>query len=97
MSKSFFDFGNKQVNDEIKKEQQKAKDEKKENMEDMVCKYKNMSKGDLMSNFFSEAQKQKQNGTLDVAKLEKTIDGMGSYLTAEQKKNIKELLNKIRW
>lgn len=97
MSKSFFNFGDEEVEDEKPNIKNDEGSGSKENIEDMVGKYKNMSKGDLMSTFFQEAQKQKQNGTLDVGKLEKTIDGMGSYLTAEQKKNIKELLNKIKW
>jgi len=99
MSRSFFNFGDKEVKEEKKKEESKTvetEEQNKENIEEMVGKYKNMSKGDLMSSFFQEAQKQKANGTLDVPKLEKAIDNMGSYLNAEQKKNIKELLNKIK-
>ncbi|MDD4816116.1 MAG: hypothetical protein PHQ62_03170 [Clostridia bacterium] len=102
MSKSFFDYGDTKVKEDSNSKHQKqdnaqkSSDDNNKNIEDMVGKYKNMSKNDLMSSFFQEAQKQKQNGTLDVAKLEKAIDNMGSYLSAEQKKNIKELLNKIK-
>lgn len=66
------------------------------NIEDTINRYKDMSQDDLMSNLLNEVSKQKQQGTFDVAKLENAISSFSSFLTPQQQKNMKELLNKIK-
>jgi hypothetical protein len=66
------------------------------NIEDTINYYKDMSQDDLMANLLSEVAKQKQQGTFDVEKLEKAISSFSSFLTPEQQKNMRELLNKIK-
>lgn len=111
MSRSLFEFGDKKIQPEPKAEnqnfqqrtQQSANNQagnsnppNQKEMQDMMNKYSKMPRNDLMKNLFQEVQRQKQNGTFDIKKLEKTIDGLGSFLTPEQKKNIKELLNQVK-
>ena len=65
-------------------------------MAEAVNKYSQMSQPELMQNLLFEVQKQKQNGTFDIQKLENTLSSLDAFLTPQQKKNIKELLNQIQ-
>lgn len=107
MNRSFFEFGNEKMEQPKQTFQQSTENlsqnqstnsnpANQKEMEDMVNKFSKMPQNDLMKNLFQEVQKQKRNGTFDVKKLENTIDSLGSFLTPQQKKNIKELLNQVK-
>lgn len=58
--------------------------------------FKNMDRNQLIATLCSEINKQKINGTFNPSKLENAIDNMGNYLTEEQKRNMKEMLNNFK-
>lgn len=65
------------------------------NFEEQIKHYQSMPREDLLATFYQEVAKQKQNGTFDLKKLESTLSSLDAFLSPEQKKNIKELLNQI--
>ena len=105
MSKSFYDFSkekrysnqaNEQNFGQGFKNQTSKNQSTYDNISDAVNKYSQMSQDELMQNLLFEVQKQKQNGTFDVNRLENAVDSLGAYLTPQQKKNIKEILNSLK-
>ena len=67
-----------------------------QNFEEQIKQFQAMPKDELLKTFYNEVAKQKQNGTFDIKKLEATLSSLDAFLTPEQKKNIKELLNQIQ-
>lgn len=65
------------------------------NFEEQIKHFQSMQRDELLSTFYTEVAKQKQNGTFDLQKLETTLSSLDAFLSPEQKKNIKELLSKI--
>lgn len=62
---------------------------------EMLNKYKNMDKNQLLSQLYSEVNRQKANGTFDPKKLEQAVDKMGSYLSPQQRQNIKSMIKSL--
>ena len=77
-------------------EQNSESESKKDELEGTINKYKDMSQSELLSNLFSEVNKQKQQGTFDIEKIENAISGLSSYLTPEQQNNMREMLRKFK-
>lgn len=67
-----------------------------ENLEKQIKHFESMPREDLLKTLHEEVAKQKQNGTFDIQKLENTLSSLDAFLTPQQKKNIKELLNQIQ-
>lgn len=66
-----------------------------QNLQKQIEEFQSMPRENLLKTFYQEVEKQKQNGTFDIQKLENTLSSLDAFLTPEQKKNIKELLNQI--
>lgn len=100
MKKSLFEFAQNNPSriDETKKPEppKMQKLENKEDLENILNKYQNMPREDLLNQLHKEVLTQKQNGTFDIAKLENTLNSLDAFLSTEQKNNIKELLNQIK-
>ncbi|MDD2227567.1 MAG: hypothetical protein PHH71_03200 [Clostridia bacterium] len=77
-------------------EQDSDFESKKSEIEETINKYQDMSQSELLSNLFSEVNKQKQQGTFDIEKIENAISGLGAYLTTEQQNNMREMLKKFK-
>ena len=67
-----------------------------QNFEQQIKHFESMPREDLLKTLHHEVAKQKQNGTFDIQKLESTLSSLDAFLTPQQKKNIKELLNQIQ-
>ena len=93
MKKSLSDFANSPLKEVPKAPQIPPQEQEK--IEDLVGKYQNMPRDELMQNFYAEVAKQKANGTFNLANLEQSIDSLDAFLNPEQKKNIKELLKNL--
>ena len=93
MKKSLSDFANSPLKEEPKTP--KIPPQEQEKIEDIVGKYQNMPRDELMQNFYAEVAKQKANGTFNLNALEASIDSLDAFLNPEQKKNIKELLKNL--
>ena len=93
MKKSLSDFANSPLKEESKTP--KIPPQEQEKIEDIVGKYQNMPRDELMQNFYAEVAKQKTNGTFNLNALEASIDSLDAFLNPEQKKNIKELLKNL--
>lgn len=100
MSKSFYDFSKnhkvQQKPDQLAQKIRNISQESQQNLNDAVNFYGQMSQDDLMKNLVMEVNKQKQNGTFDAQKLENAVDSLGLFLTPQQKKNIKEIINQLK-
>jgi len=65
--------------------------EKANEYQDILNKYKNMSQNDLMSNLFKEASKLKKEGKLD----EKTLNSLKTNLSPFLNENQQEMLSSL--
>ena len=73
-----------------------SKDQEKVNeYENIINKYKNMDQSDLMANLFSEASKLKQEGKLDSNTLQNLKSTLSPFLNPEQQEMLNKLVNAI--
>ncbi len=87
------------------KEHNKAVDENKKIIEDnqqkaneyqhILDKYKDMDNNQLMSNLFSEASKLKREGKLDANQLNSLKSTIAPFLNSEQQEMLNSLINAI--
>ena len=63
--------------------------------QDIINKYKNMNSSELMSNLFSEATKLKQQGKLDANTLNNLKSTLTPFLNSEQQEMLNSLINAI--
>jgi len=74
----------------------KSHDQEKVNeYENIINKYKNMNQNDLMANLFSEASKLKQEGKLDSSTLNNLKSTLSPFLNPEQQEMLNNLVNAI--
>ena len=74
----------------INENQEKAND-----YQSIIDKYKNMNQNDLMNNLFSEASKLKQEGKLDSNSLNSMKDMITPFLNDDQKTMLNSIIDKI--
>ena len=74
----------------INENQEKAND-----YQSIIDKYKNMNQGELMNNLFIEANKLKQEGKLDSNSLDSMKNMISPFLNDEQKNMLNSLISKI--
>ncbi|MBR1987598.1 MAG: hypothetical protein IKA36_01020 [Clostridia bacterium] len=74
----------------INENQEKAND-----YQSIIDKYKNMNQNDLMNNLFSEASKLKQEGKLDSNSLNSMKDMIAPFLNNDQKTMLNSIIDKI--
>lgn len=91
MGKNLFDFGDKDLEEEIIEKTEKLDRETKENIENMHEKYKDFSEQDL----FEELRKQQQSGDIDTNKLSRVIENLDPFLSDSQKNFLKNTINKL--
>ena len=73
-----------------------SKDQEKVNeYENIINKYKNMNQNDLMFNLFNEANKLKKEGRLDTATLNNLKSTLSPFLNSEQQEMLNNLVNAI--
>lgn len=88
--KSFAQENKKEAEKIISENQEKANE-----YQDIINKYKNMNQNDLMSNLFSEATKLKQQGKLDSSTLNNLKSTLSPFLNSEQQEMLNNLVNAI--
>lgn len=66
------------------------------NLQETLSKYQNLSQEELMSELFKEANKLKQNGTLNENNLNILQSTLSPMLNKEQNQQLKNILNKIK-
>lgn len=59
--------------------------------------YSNMSSEDLNSELLKEVGRQKMAGTFDYGRLERAVESLKDSLSEENYKNIKRLLEGLKW
>ncbi|MBQ9795441.1 MAG: hypothetical protein IJW36_00570 [Clostridia bacterium] len=69
--------------------------EKVNDYQDILNKYKNMNQNDLMNNLFSEASKLKKEGKLDANTLSNLKSTLSPFLNSEQQEMLNSLVNAI--
>ena len=69
--------------------------EKVDEYQDILNRYKNMDNNELMSNLFKEATKLKQQGKLDNSTLSNLKSTLSPFLNAEQQEMLNSLVNAI--
>ena len=69
--------------------------EKVNQYEDIINKYKNMNNNELMQNLFTEASKLKQQGKLDNSSLNNLKTTIAPFLNREQKEMLNNLISAI--
>ena len=89
MAKNLFDYAG-----EVKDE--KVETTSEEFIKDKVEKYSKMSQGEMLSTLLREVENAKAQGTFDYSKISSSLELIDQYLTPEQKKNLENLLGKIR-
>ena len=77
--------------EKIKKENPKQV----QNLEELMEKYKGLSKQELMQEFLKESKKQKQNGELDKNKIENIKKTLTPFLDNNQQQNLQNLMDLI--
>ena len=77
--------------EKIKKENPKQV----QNVEDLMEKYKGLSKQELMQEFLKESKKQKQSGELDKNKIENIKKTLTPFLDNNQQQNLQNLMDLI--
>ncbi len=84
-----------------KETQQKAEkilndnQQKVDEYQDILNKYKNMDQNDLMTNLFSEASKLKKEGKLDAGTLNNLKSTLSPFLNSNQQEMLNNLVNAI--
>jgi len=91
MPRDFKSFSNKTEKENILKNH----NEKVEEYNDILNKYKNMDNSELMQNLFSEASKLKQQGKLDSNTLNNLQSTLSPFLNSDQKEMLTNLVNAI--
>jgi len=91
MPRDFKSFSNKTEKENILKNN----NEKVEEYNDILNKYKNMDNSELMQNLFSEASKLKQQGKLDSNTLNNLQSTLNPFLNSDQKEMLTNLVNAI--
>jgi len=91
MPRDFKSFSNKTEKENILKNN----NEKVEEYNDILNKYKNMDNSELMQNLFSEASKLKQQGKLDSNTLNNLQSTLSPFLNSDQKEMLTNLVNAI--
>ena len=69
--------------------------EKTEQFEEILNKYKDMNNNDLMSSLLSEASKLKSEGKLDPNSIASLQSTLAPFLDSEQKNMLKSIINAI--
>ena len=64
--------------------------------ENLYNQYKNYSQDELTEMLYSQVLRDKQNGTFDMAKIENSINMILPYVSASQRQNLLNMLEKIR-
>ena len=73
-----------------------SKDQEKVNeYENIINKYKNMDQSDLMSNLFHEASKLKKEGKLNAETLQNLKSTLSPFLNSQQQEMLNNLVNAI--
>lgn len=90
MPRDFKSFAKDNASKLSKEDQQKANE-----YQDILNKYKNMDSNQLMSNLFSEASKLKKEGKLDANTLNNLKSTLGPFLNNEQQQMLNSLVNAI--
>lgn len=88
------EYKEEKINKQEAKEKIQEKNEPK--IEDLYAKYKNMDQNSLMQELVSQVSKQKQDGTFDYDKLNKTIQSVMPYLTEQQKNNLLSIISQLK-
>ena len=90
MGKNLKDYANNKINatpEQMQSAEQKAKE--------MLNKYKDMSKDDLMTEFENEVLRQKQNGTFDKNKLQNMLDSVRFLIPNDKYEQVKQVLESL--
>lgn len=95
MKKSLSDFAKTPIAAKAKPTPASSTINTEQDLQTLLEQYQKMPQDELMKNFYQQVAMQKQNGTFDLAKLESALNGLDAFLLPEQKKNIKEILNKL--
>lgn len=88
--KSFAKENQKETEKIINENQEKANE-----YQDILNKYKNMNQSDLMSNLFSEASKLKKEGKLDSNTLNNLKSTLSPFLNSDQQEMLNNLVKAI--
>lgn len=70
--------------------------EQKDELENKLSKYQNMSESQLTAELFKEVNKQKQSGNFSAQKLDEIKNSIAPMLTAEQQDRLNELVNMLK-
>lgn len=105
MSKNLFEFSKEQINQKEEKtteellktfeEKSKKTDNASANAQDILNKYSTMNKNELLNQLHMQVKEQKNNGTFDPEKLYEILENVGNFLSAEQKQNIKNMIDNL--
>ncbi|MCI6542526.1 MAG: hypothetical protein MR423_01850 [Firmicutes bacterium] len=99
MSKSLFEYASSEKSNNVEQKiETKSKTENisEENLKKQYDKYSKLSERELMSELFSEVNKQKMNGSFNFQDLANKIEGIRPMLSDQQLKNLDNLLKQIK-
>lgn len=99
MSKSLFEYASSEKSNKVERKiETKSKTENisEENLKKQYDKYSKLSERELMSELFSEVNKQKMNGSFNFQDLANKIEGIRPMLSDQQLKNLDNLLKQIK-
>ncbi len=99
MSKSLFEYASSEKSNKVEQKiETKSKTENisEENLKKQYDKYSKLSERELMSELFSEVNKQKMNGSFNFQDLANKIEGIRPMLSDQQLKNLDNLLKQIK-
>lgn len=99
MSKSLFEYASSEKSNKAEQKlETKSKTENisEENLKKQYDKYSKLSERELMSELFSEVNKQKMNGSFNFQDLANKIEGIRPILSDQQLKNLDNLLKQIK-
>lgn len=71
--------------------------EKEKVVEGYMNKYKNFSQQDLLNEFVKLTNQKKANGEFNQAEIDRIKETLNPYLTNEQKQNLENLINMVKW
>lgn len=95
MPRDFKTFANENKSSQSSEKILNENQEKANEYQDILNKYKNMSQNDLMSNLFSEASKLKKEGKLDANTLSSLKSTLSPFLNYEQQEMLNSLVKAI--
>lgn len=87
---------NKTISQETCEEILKEHPESVNNLQETLSKYQNLSQSELMNELFKEANKLKQNGSLNDNSLNMLKSTLAPMLNSEQNQQLNNILNKIK-